>query len=230
VQRAAVRAASGLVRGTCWWMATSLAMVGLSGCTSGSPSASGTPRALATYTDPSVYRIGESRFRQLVDGLDPASPQRTILADRRVTRAELDQAFATYTDCVEAAGITLTSSAWDPVTNTQRILAFAPRPGGTPTTATAGPSPEDACDERHWSPVSQIYAADTPPHMTPELAEAVVSCMAGRGYDVRGSEDFGAVVGAVGGHAAGRRVEAGRACLSAALPHLYPDLPYYPQP
>lgn len=88
----------------------------------------------------------------------------------------------------------------------------------------------DLCDRLYWSPVSQIYAADTPPRMTNGLASAMVACMGGRGYDVRRGRDFGEVVGAVGGRASGARVQAGRECLSGVLPRLYPDLPYYPQP
>jgi hypothetical protein len=221
---------AGLSARTSRWLATSLVMVGLAGCTSGNPSPSQTPRAVATYTDPSVYRLGESRFRQLVDGLDPASPQRTILADRRVTRAELDQAFESYGRCLEAAGFTLTSSGWDPVTNTQRVLAFAPLPGSSAATVTTGETPDDACDEQYWSPVSAIYAADAPDRLTPKLAEALTACMGGRGYVVRGSTSFGEVVGAVGGRASGARVQAGRDCLEQVMPRLYPDLPYYPRP
>lgn len=210
--------------------AGTVVLVAIGGCTPSVRAPSQTPRSAATYSDPSVYRVGEGRLRQVVDGLDPSSPQRAILADRQVTRAELDSAFAAYSACIEGAGLTITSADWDPVTNTQRILAFAPRGGRNPATATTGAAPEDACDEMYWLPVSQIYGADTPPHMAAELAEAVVACMGGRGYDVRGSKDFGAVVGAVGGHARGRRVEAGRSCLSSAMARLYPDLPYYPQP
>ena len=216
------------------------------------PGADGTrsvpTRAVATYADPRTYRVGKPQLDQLTARLDPQSPQRGILADGRVTSAELDGAWAAYTQCIEAAGFTVTSQAWDPVTNTQRILAYAPRGGAatattTPTatpTATPTTTPEgtttqsvpdvDACEEEYWFPVSAIYAADTPPHMTNELTRAMVSCMAGRGYDVRGSRDFGAVVGAIGGRASGPRVDAGRACLAGALPRLYPDLPYYPRP
>ena len=185
---------------------------------------------MATYTDPSLYRIGESRFRQLVDALDAASPQRSILADRRVTLAELNQAFASYGTCLDAAGFMLTSSAWDPLTNTQRILAYAPPAGRTRTTAATGAAPEDACEDQYWTPAAQIYAADTPSRMDPQLASAMVACMDGKGYDARRSTSFGDLVGAVGGRAQGRRVQAGQDCLARVFPRLYPDLPYLPRP
>lgn len=244
----------------------SVVLVGLTGACG--PEADEPPsvqgRAVATYSDPSVYRVGRAELRRLTDRLDPDSPQRVSLADGHVSRTEVEQAWEGYAHCMRRVGFVVTTSAWDPVTGTSRVFTFArdgatrsapgsPTRSATPTTTTittprttattSSGSPStidamtstedervDACEEAYWFPVSAIYAADTPPRMTNELTRAVVACMAGRGYDVRGSRDFGAVVGAVGGRASGRRVEAGRECLSGALRRLYPDLPYYPRP
>jgi hypothetical protein len=192
---------------------------------------------VATYTDPRVYRVGGSEVRRLIAELDPESPQRAILSDGHVTRSELDRAWVDYVQCMSGVGFTVTTSAWDPVTNTRRIYTYTPRAdAGTSTTTTGGGITDhqvdqvDACEERHWFPVSAVYTADTRPHLTPDLAAAVVACMERRGYDVRGSTSFGDVVGAVRGQARGPRVEAGRDCLSEAMAHLYRDLPYFPRP
>lgn len=222
-------------------------------------------QAVATYSDPSLYRVRPAELRRITDQLDPDSPQRLALADGRVTRTELEQAWVAYTQCMRGAGFVVTTSAWDPVTTTGRIFAFS-RVGGTaspPATTTSPPATTtpapgaaapsagampgdavptiddltslegdrvDACEERYWFPVSAVHAADTPPRMERRLASAVEACMVRRGYAVQGATDFGAMVGAVRGQARGARVQAGRDCLAAALPALYPDLPYYPRP
>ena len=235
------------VAGVSWpWAAVSVLSVGLAGgC---GPEADQPPprqaRAVATYSDPSVYRVGPTQLRRLVDALDPDSSQRVILADGRVTRAEVEGAWEDYAQCLRAAGFGVTTPVWDPVTTTTRIFTYA-RTGAAATatgttTATSAPTTGvrskgeaervDACEESHWFPASAVYAADTPPHMDPPLASAVQTCMVGRGYDVRGITDFGGIVGAVRGQARGERVEAGRDCLATALAHLYPDLPYFPRP
>jgi hypothetical protein len=178
-----------------------------------------------------------------------------MLADGRVSRAEVDLAWQGYARCLRGVGFDVTSSAWDPVTSTTRVFTFAR--AGAPTSArtepptasptepptaspTASPTGEamtseqdeqvDACEERYWFPVSAIYTADTPARMAPELATAMQQCMGRRGYAVQGLTDFGGMVGAVRGQARGERVQAGRDCLATALPALYPDLPYYPRP
>lgn len=215
-------------------------------------------RAVATYSDPSLYRVRPAELRRITDQLDPDSPQRLALADGRVTRTELEQAWVAYTQCMRGAGFVVTSSAWDPVTTTGRIFAFSRAGATTPAPATTTPAPRvaapaegttprdatptitgmtsregdrvDACEERYWFPVSAVFAADTPPRMEQRLASAVEECMVRRGYAVHGSTDFGGMVGAVRGRARGQRVQAGRDCLATALPALYPDLPYYPRP
>ena len=231
-----------------------LLLVGLTGACG--PEAEQSPpvqaRSVATYSDPSVYRVGPSQLRRIVDGLDPDSSQRAILADGRVSRAEVERAWGHYAQCLRAAGFTVTTPVWDPVTGTTRIFTYA-RVGATTTTgpttdatadsttpAASAPATRvlsqgeaarvDACEQGHWFPVSAIYAADTPPRMEPRLASAVGECMLRRGHDVRGVTDFGGVVGAVHGQARGARVDAGRDCLATALAALYPDLPYYPRP
>jgi hypothetical protein len=214
-------------------------------------------RAVATYTDPSVYRVGPTELRRLTDELDPESPQRAILADGRVSRAEVGAAWQAYAQCMRAAGFLVTTSTWDPVTTTTRIFTFAragtksPATETSPTTPpTTPPTPTtplttppaidpmapreeeqvDACEERYWFPVSAVYAADARPHMEPRLSSGMERCMVRRGYPVQGIADFGGMVGAVRGEARGERVQAGRDCLAKALVDLYPDLPYYPRP
>ena len=220
----------------------SVLLVGLTGACG--PEADESPSvqasAVATYSDPSVYRVGPSELRRIVDGLDPDSPQRVVLADGRVSRAEVERAWEGYAQCLRAAGFAVTTPVWDPVTNTTRIFTYARAGATATTTATSAPTTGvmsqgeaervDACEESHWFPVSAVYAADTPPHMEPRLASAVGECMVRRGYAVRGVTDFGGVVGAVHGQARGARVDAGRDCLATALADLYPDLPYYPRP
>lgn len=215
-------------------------------------------RAVATYSDPSVYRVGPTELGRLVRELDPDSPQRVILADGRVSRSEVEHAWEAYEQCMRGVGFVVTTSAWDPVTTTTRIFTFA-RAGSTKS-ATGGPAPTtsstrapttsstptptttsepmtaredervDACEEDNWFPVSAIYTADTPARMTPQLATAMQQCMGRRGYSVQGVTDFGGMVGAVRGQARGERVQAGRDCLATVMPDLYPDLPYYPRP
>ena len=206
-------------------------------------------RAVATDSDPSLYRAGPSQLRRLVDELDPESPQRATLADGHVTRTEVDAAWEGYAQCMRRAGFAVTTSVWDPVTGTSRIFTYA-RVGATTTAPTTSATPAtaptttpvidamtdgeaelvDACEEEYWFPVSAVYAADTPPHMEPGLASAMQQCMGKRGYAVQGIADFGRMVGAVRGEARGERVQAGRDCLSTALTDLYPDLPYFPRP
>lgn len=197
-------------------------------------------RAVATYSDPSVYRVGPSELRRITDGLDPDSSQRVILADGRVSRAEVEDAWEAYTQCMRGAGFAVTTAVWDPVTNTTRIFTYARADATTATAVTPAPTTGvmsqsevervDACEESYWFPVSAVYAADARPHMEPRLASVVEECMVGRGYAVRGITDFGGMVGAARGEARGERVEAGRDCLATALADLYPDLPYYPRP
>jgi hypothetical protein len=212
--------------------------------------------AVATYTDPSHFRLPAQQVRRIVAQLEPGSPQRVILADAHVSRPELDAAWDDYEQCMRRAGFPVTTSAWNPVTNTTRIFTYAraatatgsshtaapPTPDGPNTTTKPSTRPTldsmtddegervDACDEDYWFPVSAIYAADTPSRMDPQLASAMAACMAGRGYAVRGETSFAGMVGAVGGRAQGVRVRAGQDCLSAVFPDLYPDLPYLPTP
>jgi len=217
-------------------------------------------QAVATYTDPTVYRVGPSELRRIVGQLDPDSPQRAILADGHVSRPEVDGAWEDYVTCLRRAGFTVTSSAWDPVTNATRIFTYARSAAAAPTTPTtpraAAPLSRpttrpttmpttrptldsmtsrevdevDACDETYWFPVSAVYAADTVQRMDPRLASAVVACLSAHGQPVQGATDFGAMVGAVRGQARGERVRVGRACLEQGLTNLYPDLPYFPSP
>jgi hypothetical protein len=118
-----------------------LALVGLTGACG--PEAERPPavqgRAVATYSDPSVYRVGPSELRRLVRELDPDSPQRTILADGHVTRTEVEHAWEDYERCMRGVGFVVTTSAWDPVTTTTRIFTFA-RAGAT-RTPTGGSAP-----------------------------------------------------------------------------------------
>src|SRR6476646_2666709 len=104
-------------------------------------------RALATYSDPSVFRVGPSELRRITDGLDPDSFQRVVLADGRVSRAELAHAWGNYAQCMRDEGFPVTTSVWDPVTNTTRIFTYArastaTTPAGTraPTAGTMSPS------------------------------------------------------------------------------------------
>ncbi|NYG08336.1 hypothetical protein BJ986_002823 [Phycicoccus badiiscoriae] len=207
------------------------------GCSADSPAPGATPASqVATYRAPSAYRVGESRLRLLVNELDPGSPQRQILADGHVSRSELDQAWRAYAGCVSDVGFEVSDPVWDPVSNVEllytyrRVGAALPSSAGDqqPTEPTDEASRIDDCEASYWFPVWAIYAADTPTHMTPLLAGAVVACMSRRGYDVRGSTGFGQVVGARNGYAEGARVEAGRSCVSEAMAAHYPDLPYRP--
>jgi hypothetical protein len=208
-----------------------------SACSPAAEAPGATPgRQVATYRAPSAYRVGEPSIRRLVEELDPDSPQRQILADGHVTATELEQAWVAYAECIREAGFTVSTPVWDPIGNAERIYTYQRR-GATrlPSAGDAGLTDDEArriddCEANFWFPVSAIYAADTPNHMTPLLARAMEVCMAGRGYDVRGSRSFGEVVGATGGYAEGARVEAGKACLSKAMAELYPDLPYHPDP
>ena len=122
-------------------MVAGLVLVGLTGaCRPAAvepPSVQG--RAVATYSDPSVYRVGAKELRRVVDGLDPDSPQRAILADGRVSRAEVDRAWEGYAQCLRGVGFDVATSAWDPVTSTTRVFTFA-RAGATTSPRTAGPT------------------------------------------------------------------------------------------
>lgn len=69
--------------------------------------------------------MGPTELRRLTDELDPESPQRAILADGRVSRAEVGAAWQAYAQCMRAAGFLVTTSTWDPVTTTTRIFTFA---------------------------------------------------------------------------------------------------------
>jgi hypothetical protein len=209
----------------------------VAGCSSHAPAPAATPSAqVPTYDSPSSYRVGESSLRQLVDELDPDSPQRQILADGHVTEAELQRAWQGYADCIRTVGYTVSTPVRDPVGNVELLYTY--RRQGAAATPSGGDVPMtdaeagriDDCEARFWFPVSAIHTADTPDHLAPLLADALVRCMAARGHDVRGSTTFGEVVGAKDGHAEGARVGAGRECLTEALAKLYPDLPYHPQP
>jgi hypothetical protein len=216
---------------------TVLLAVTAAGCGPGDPPPTARPSAqLATYDAPSNYRVGDSGIRRLVEGLDPDSPQRQMLADGHVTAAELQQAWDGYANCIRQVGFVVSTPVLDPVGNVELIYTYR-RQGTTPTSPSRDVQMTDAetgriddCEGRFWFPVSAIHAADTPNHMTPLLADAIAQCMSGRGYDVRGATSFGEVVGAKDGHAEGARVEAGRECLSEAMAEHYPDLPYHRQP
>lgn len=217
--------------------ATVLVAVAVAGCSPGAQAPTATRTAqLATYDAPSNYRVGEESVQRLVEGLDPGSPQRKILADGRVTTTELQQAWDGYTGCIREVGFAVSTPVLDPVGNVELIYTYR-REGTAPTSSGRDVEMTDAeagriddCESRFWFPVSAIHTADTPDHMTPLLADAMARCMSGRGYDVRGSTSFGEVVGAKDGHAQGARVEAGRECLSEAMAEHYPDLPYHRQP
>jgi hypothetical protein len=217
-------------------LAALLAVV-VAGCDPEEPAPTARPTAApATYEAPSNYRMGGSRIRGLVDGLDPDSPQRQILADGHVSATEFQQAWDGYAHCISEVGFVVSTPVVDPVGNVELIYTYR-RQGTAPTSPSRDVQMTDEeagriddCEARYWFPVSAIHIAETPDHMTPLLADAVTRCMSGRGYDVAGSTSFGEVVGAEDGHAEGARVEAGRECLSKAMAEHYPDLPYHRQP
>jgi hypothetical protein len=134
---------------------------------------------VATYSDPSVYRVGRAELQSITDELDPESPQRAILADGRVSRTEVDRAWQDYEACMRRAGFVLTRSSWDPVTTTTRIFTYARAgAGGAPAAATRSTAPTrpSATTPRTTPPTTPTTTPTTTPPSTP-LAPPSVDAM-----------------------------------------------------
>jgi hypothetical protein len=198
--------------------------VALVGCSrSAGPQAGGAPG----YQAPRDLVLDGPELTRVVDSLPTGSPQRPLLADRKVTTAELALSWRRLRGCLGDGGLTVSGPFVNPITNTEYLFTYAAR---VRSAETSSDQTAQACEARFWTPLSQVYAANTPQHLDPTLARYLVDCMGRAHYSTHRSTTFDDIVR--GGEATPdrRRLGAAYACLDAGMPVLFPRLPYFPRP
>jgi hypothetical protein len=218
--------------------------VALAGCTSARPAA---PDRTMGYQPPKDFVLGPKELKRVVDGLPPSSSQRALLADGKVTRDELELSWTRLRSCLERKGFAVSAPVMNPITNTDYLYTYArkasPSSAATPSattdstsgsTSAAGPSDDEIaqeCESAYWNPVAQVYAANTPQRMSAELQRFMTNCMGGaRLAPAKPASTFDGFVRDASGTVEPARLTQANDCLDRGVPHLYPDLPYYPRP
>ena len=168
--------------------------------------------------------------------LPPSSPQRALLRDGSVSRADLDLSWARLKSCIEAGGLTVKGPIVNPITSTEYLYTYARRGSATTTTpTTTGASAADdaivrGCEEKFWIPLSSVYSANTPQRMDSRLAAFMTKCMTRAHYPTAGAGTFDQLVRDGSGTVAPARLRQANDCLDRGVLTLFPELPYFPRP
>ena len=188
------------------------------------------------YQAPSAHRLDPQQLARVVADLPVSSPQRALLRDGSVSRADLDLSWTRLKSCVEDGGLTVKGPIVSPITGTEYLYTYARRGSATtttPTTTGAGAA-DDAivrsCEERFWIPLSLVYSANTPQRMDSRLAAFMTQCMTRAHYPTTGAATFDEMVRDGSGAVVAARLRQANVCLDRGVLTLYPSLPYFPRP
>ena len=188
------------------------------------------------YQAPSAHRLDPQKLARVVQDLPPSSPQRALLRDGSVSRADLDLSWTRLKSCIEAGGLTVKGPIVNPITSTEYLYTYARRGSATTTTpTTTGASAADdaivrACEEKFWIPLSSVYSANTPQRMDSRLAAFMTKCMTRAHYATAGAGTFDQMVRDGSGTVAPARLRQANDCLDRGVLTLFPELPYFPRP
>lgn len=223
--------------------AIAAAAITLGGC-SPEPAAPGGVAGTAAgstvdYQAPGAHRLDPQQLARVVADLPVSSPQRGLLRDGSVSRADLDLSWTRLKSCVEAGGLTVKGPIVNPITSTEYLYTYA-RGGSATTTTTTTPTTTGAgavddaivrsCEGMFWIPLSSVYSANTPQRMDSRLAGFMRQCMTQAHYPTAGAGTFDQMVRDGSGAVAPARLRQANDCLNRGVLKLFPDLPYFPRP
>jgi hypothetical protein len=208
---------------------TAAAAITLPGC-SPAPSPAPAPPpgvsgSVVDYQAPSAHRLDPQKLARIVQDLPPSSPQRSLLQDGTVSRAELDLSWSRLKSCIEAGGMTVKGPIVNPITSTEYLYTYARQGGGA-----ADDAKVRSCEEKFWIPLSSVYSANTPQQMDSRLAAFMTECMTRAHYPTAGAGTFDQMVRDGSGAVAAARLRQANDCLDRGVLTLFPDLPYFPRP
>ncbi|MGZ6790876.1 MAG: hypothetical protein ACXVGQ_13260 [Mycobacteriaceae bacterium] len=207
--------------------AIAAAAVSLAGC-SPAPAQSPAPEVSAPavdYQPPSAHRLDPQKLARIVQDLPPSSPQRSLLRDGTVSRADLDLSWTRLKSCIEAGGMTVKGPIVNPITSTEYLYTYAQQAGGAADDAMVR-----SCEERFWIPLSSVYSANTPQRMDSRLAAFMTECMTRAHYPTAGVGTFDQLVRNGAGTVVPARLRQANDCLDRGVLKLFPNLPYFPRP
>ncbi|WP_327443011.1 hypothetical protein [Pedococcus sp.] len=223
--------------------AAAITLPGCSAAPAPSP-APGVSGGAVDYQAPSAHRLDAQKLARIVQELPPSSPQRSLLRDGTVSRADLDLSWTRLRSCIEAGGLTVKGPIVNPITSTEYLYTYKRQGGASlptttaPTTTTStteeGGGADDAivkgCEEKFWIPLSSVYSANTPQHMNSRLAGFMTECMTRAHYPAAGAATFDQIVRDASGTVTTARLREANDCLDRGVLALFPDLPYFPRP
>lgn len=139
------------------------------------------------------------------------------LRDGKVSFSEYQAAFNELSECLAAAGITVSEPVLSPVSNNR--YEFTMDVGSLETEV--GSELSDDCAEEHWTSVSQGYTFTTPSVMDVAVRDAAAECLEEIGLEPSGDErsafDFAALPDA--------NPDEVTECIILAVEEIYPGLP-----
>jgi hypothetical protein len=177
------------------------------------------------YQPPSAHRLDQQKLAQIVQDLPPSSPQRSLLRDGTVSRADLDLSWTRLKSCIEAGGMTVKGPIVNPITSTEYLYTYAQQGGGA-----ADDTMVRGCEEKFWIPLSSVYSANTPQRMDSRLAAFMTECMTRAHYPTAGAGTFDQLVRGGSGTVVAARLRQANDCLDRGVLTLFPNLPYFPRP
>jgi len=161
----------------------------------------------------------ESISKQLAS--EGRSDQARFLKDGSVSATEYDAAFKNFNTCIEDRGYALSAPVVSPLTGTNYEFVFDSQGRDEAKASVAF----NECSDRYWAQVSAVYADTARQKIDPPFAQAIESCLAGRGYKVDSmATTFSQIAGKDPVKDKKRRSAAG-ACAQSTFQSLYPSIP-----
>lgn len=212
------------------WAFVALAVVTALGCSPPEQSQGGGP---LDYQAPNTLVLDSKEVARVVADLPASSPQRSLLGDGRVSRDELEVSWKHLRSCIEADGLTVSGPYLNPITSSEYLYTYARRGAGRAPSASedaADDASVQRCEQTYWTPLSLIYAANTPQRMSETLASFMGNCMTKANYPTVHATTFDQLVRDRDGTVDTGRLDRANECLDHGIPELFPQLPYFPRP
>ena len=147
--------------------------------------------------------------------------QADALKDGRVTASEYRAAFERMRACVVDKGYEVSAPVVSPVTNTNFEFLFDSN-GRDQQTAQIE---ETECEAKYWNDVSAVYIDTAPQQMSARLRQAIVDCLAGKGFRTPGGASTLPQIAGTDPERDDKRRMATMTCANKQVARLYPDLP-----
>lgn len=191
-----------------------LALVGLVGCSGGSdersPSATRGPEEVRAEILGTV-KVMEDQGR---------SEQADAFRDGSVDEDEYRQAIGKLRSCIEEKGYSFSEPILSPVTGLNYEFVYNVNGRDEPTAA----EEFRQCEAQYWQPLAMLYFETHTQRMDPQLKNAVLQCMAQKGYPGDEAGTNLAEISPIAGDDDSTRVVA-RECATTEAQRLYPELP-----